>query len=142
MGQSIFHGIHHSPSKILKFYKKCLTGSWSLDFGVKGYKMTRLDGHTFGRRWIFLYTEDDNNYSISMTIFSYDPNIKLLCCKNHRSSHWRCSVKEGVLKDFAYNFIKKRLQHWGFRVKLAKFLRTSIFKNMCERLLHLFPSQN
>ena len=95
--------------------------------------------------------EGDNNYSISMTIFSYDPNIKFLCCKNHRSNHWRCSVKEGVLKNFAYNFIKKRLQHRCFPVKLAKFLRTSIFKNTFERLLlqdiiektiHLFPSQN
>ena len=30
------------------------------------------DGHTFDRRWIFLYKEGDYNYSISMTIFGYN----------------------------------------------------------------------
>ena len=59
---------------------------------------------------------------------------KLLSCKNHKSSYWRCSVKERVFKNFVSNFIKKRLQHRCFLVKLAKFLRTSIFKKICERL--------
>ena len=62
-------------------------------------------------------------------------NIKLFCCKNSKSSQWRCSVKEHVFNNFGCNFIKKRLQHRCFLVKLAKFLRTSIFKNICERLL-------
>ena len=36
------------PSKISKSYKnKYLTGSWSLNFGGKGYKIYGLDGHTF-----------------------------------------------------------------------------------------------
>ena len=35
----------------------------------------------------------------------------------------------------ACNLIKKRLQHRCFPVKLAKFLRKSILKNICERLL-------
>ena len=126
-----------------------------MEFGGKGYKIFGLDEYTFDRRWIFLYKEGDNNYSFSMTIFGYNPNlslnIKLFCCKNHRSSHWRCSMKECVLKNFACNFIKKRLQHRCFLVKLAKFVRKSIFKNICERLLiqditektiHLFLSQN
>ena len=78
-------------------------------------------------------------------------NNKLLSCKNHKSSYWRCSVKERVFKNFVSNFIKKRLQHRCFLVKLAKFLRTSIFQKICERLLlqditqkktiHLFLSQ-
>ena len=146
------YGIHHSPSKILKLYKnKCLRGSRSLDFGGKGYKIFGPDGHTFDRRWIFLYREGDNNYSISMTIFGYNQRYRLFCCKNQRSSHWKCSIKERVLKNLACNFIIKRLQHKYFLVKLAKFLRTSIFKNICERLLlqditektiHLFLSQN
>ena len=34
----------------------------------------------------------------------------------------------------ACNFIKKRLQHRSFPLKFAKFLRTSISKNICERL--------
>ena len=75
-----------------------------------------------------------------------------------RSSHRRCSLKKAVLKDFAIftgkhlcwslffkkvttlqpcNFIKKRLQHRRFPVNIAKFLRTIILKNICERLLHI-----
>ena len=47
--------------------------------------------------------------------------------------------------------MKKRLQNRYFPVKLAKFLRASIFANICERLLlwdniektiYLFLSQN
>ena len=40
------------------------------------------------------------------------------------------------------NFVKKRLQHSCSPVKFAKFLRTPILKNKCERLLpsiDLFP---
>ena len=71
----------------------------------------------------------------------------LLCL--FRSSHRKCSEKKDVLKNFAnftekhlcwsllqvYNFIKKRLQHWCFPVKFAKFLRTSILKKICERFV-------
>ena len=32
-------------------------------------------------------------------------------------------------------FIKKRLQHKCFPVNIAKFVRTPILKNICERLL-------
>ena len=35
----------------------------------------------------------------------------------------------------ACNFIKKRLQHRCFPVAIAKFLRTSTLKNICEQLL-------
>ena len=34
-----------------------------------------------------------------------------------------------------YNFIKKSLQHRCFPVRFAKFLRTTILKIICERLL-------
>ena len=81
--------------------------------------------------------------------------IAVLC--NSRSSHRECSVGKGVLKNFSSftgkhlcwslslknltsgfqscNFIKKRFQHRGFPVKLGKFFRTHILKNICERLL-------
>ena len=64
-----------------------------------------------------------------------------------RSSYWRCSGKIGVLKNvenFAgkylcwsllRNFIKKRLKRMCLPVKLAKYLRTPILKNICEWLL-------
>ena len=56
----------------------------------------------------------------------------------YRSSHWRCSVKNGVLKYFANFRVKylcwsvfliKRLQQRCFTVK---FLREPILKNICE----------
>ena len=48
----------------------------------------------------------------------------------NRTSHRRCSIKKGVLKNFA-NFTRKK----RFPVKFAKFLRTTILKNIYERLL-------
>ena len=69
----------------------------------------------------------------------------------------RCSLKKTVIKNFAIftglkhlcwslfsnknaclkacNFIKKTLQHRWFLDSTAKFLRTAILKNLCERLL-------
>ena len=38
------------------------------------------------------------------------------------------------------NFIKKRLQHRCFPVNIAKFLRTPVSKNICERLFECFPT--
>ena len=31
----------------------------------------------FWIKWAFLYSEDDNNYIISMTIFDYNPKLPL-----------------------------------------------------------------
>ena len=73
-------------------------------------------------------------------------NIKLFCCKNHKSSHWRCSVRERVLKTSRATLLKRDYSTGAFEV-----LRTSIFQNICERLflqditektLHLFLSQS
>ena len=68
-----------------------------------------------------------------------------------RRSHQRRSIKKVLLKIFAIfigkqlrwslfliksqKFVKKRLQQKCFPVSLAKFLRTLILKNNCERLL-------
>ena len=46
------------------------------------------------------------------------------------------------LIKFVKNYVKKRLQHKCFPAKFTKFLRTTISKNICERLLpsiDLFP---
>ena len=51
--------------------------------------------------------------------------IKSFRMKCSRSSCQRC-------------FLKKRLQHRSFPVSITKFLRTSILKNICERLLLVF----
>ena len=68
-----------------------------------------------------------------------------------KSSHRRCSIKKPVLKNFAIlyleflfnkflglevcDFIKRRLQLSCFPLNIAKFLRTPILKNICERVL-------
>ena len=61
-----------------------------------------------------------------------------------RSSNRRCSVKNGVLKNFTGKHlrwsldllkIQKRLQHKCFPVKFAKLLRISILYNICKQLL-------
>ena len=72
--------------------------------------------------------------------------------KNSRSSHSRRSIKnllkithrkvtvlESLFSKVASfldcNVIKKRLQDRSFFVNIAKFLRTTVLKNICERLL-------
>ena len=40
-----------------------------------------------------------------------------------------------LIKLQAWNFVKKGLQHSSFPVKFGKFFRTTILKNICERLL-------
>ena len=72
-----------------------------------------------------------------------------------RSSRQEVFCKKGVLKNFAIftgkrlcwtlfnkvtglqacNFIMKRLQHICFPVNIVKFLRTTILKKICKRLL-------
>ena len=65
-----------------------------------------------------------------------------------RSNHQKCSVEKGVLKKLASSigkhlcrslFLIKRLQHQCFPKKFAKFWRTTILKNICERMLLYFP---
>ena len=72
-----------------------------------------------------------------------------------RSSHWRCSIKKAILKNFviftgkylcrglffnkvanhqACNFIKKRLQHRYYIVNIGKFIRRPILKNISKQL--------
>ena len=66
-----------------------------------------------------------------------------------RSSHWWCSGKFQSLQNKVAGpetclFIKKRLQHWRFPMKFAKFLRTPILKNICKQMLlvlRLYSSQ-
>ena len=40
----------------------------------------------------------------------------------------------------SWNFIKKRLQHRFFPVNIAKFLRTPVLENICERLFERFST--
>ena len=75
-----------------------------------------------------------------------------ILCHKIRSSPLQMFIKTGVLKSFAIftgknkswcHFLMKlqalrsanRLQHRCFPVNIAKFLRTSILMNICQRLL-------
>ena len=59
--------------------------------------------------------------------------------KKFRKLHRKISVLDSLFNEVAgltvSNFIKKRLQARWCPVKFVKFLRTSILKNICERLL-------
>ena len=102
-------------------------------------------------------------HSISLTLsdfLSFDSHVFIFfvfcVSSNNRSNHWRCSVKKGVLRNFAkfigkhlcksffFNkvaglrpatLLKKRLWHRCFLVNFAKFLRTPFLQNTSERLL-------
>ena len=65
-------------------------------------------------------------------------------CKRRRSwkvckFHTKTPMLESLFNKVTSNFIKKRLQHYSFPVK---FLRSSILKNTCERLLLFVSPQN
>ena len=83
-------------------------------------------------------------------------NLSIIICKNNRSSHERCPVRKGVLRNFAkftgkqlcqslfFNkvagmkpatLLKKRLCHRCFSVNFAKFLRTPFLQNTSGRLV-------
>ena len=84
---------------------------------------------------------------LSSSIEYFFKNLDFHSCFACRSSHRRCSLKIGFLKNFA-NFkglswslflIKSQTfrdsQHRCFFAKFMKFLRTPILKNMFELLL-------
>ena len=53
-----------------------------------------------------------------------------------RSSHQRCSMKKGVLRNFTISqILQKRLWHRCFPVNFVKFLRTAFLQNTSGRLL-------
>ena len=54
-----------------------------------------------------------------------------------RSSHRSCSVRKGVLRNYARpgTLLKKRLWHRCFPVNFAKFLRLPFLQNTSGRLL-------
>ena len=67
------------------------------------------------------------------------PEVFYICSWKFRIIHKKTPVLEPLFNKVAgaqaYKFIKKRRQHMCFSANIAKFLRTSILKNICERLL-------
>ena len=75
------------------------------------------------------------------------PIIKQLLYQTDKNSHQRCSIKKTVKilqfwlcwslfwNEVAIKLIKKRFQHRNFSVNIAKFLPTTVLKNICLLLL-------
>ena len=66
---------------------------------------------------------------------------KKRCSSKFCNIHRKTPVLESLFNKVegqACNFIEKRLQHRCFPVNIAKFLKTPILKNICERLLLIF----
>ena len=85
----------------------------------------------------------------SIAIVEHNKKKILENYKNVQNHHWRCSIKKAVVKNFAVFkgknlswslFLIKSFQHRRFPVNIVKFLRTPILKNICERLLLIFSS--
>ena len=142
------------------FRKVLLIWSSMPIFSFTGYTLTEL----FRKpdNWRQIYKQTSSTFYTSKDVWrrkitSTSNKVAKHFWSSHRSrtSHRRCSVKKGVLKNFASftgkhlywsyntcitglqpaNFLKKRLQHKCFSVEFAKLLRTLILMNICKRLL-------
>ena len=78
-------------------------------------------------------------FPVKFEKFFITPILKNICERLLCSFFLIAPVLEFLHNKFASlqicNFIRKRLQHRCFPVKLVKFLRTLILKSICERLL-------
>ena len=86
--------------------------------------------------WVY-YFLSVNHYKFIISHLNFPNNLK------YRSSHRRCSVRKGVLKNFAKftrknlcqacNFIKKETLVQVFRVSFLNFLKTPSLYNTSGR---------
>ena len=67
------------------------------------------------------------------------PAIKNFAIFIEKHLRWSLFLNKNVGFQ-SWNFIKKRLQHRFFPVNIAKFLRTPVLENICERLFERFPT--
>ena len=134
--------------------------SWCMKITLWAFQTSTLERRSLGTKKIQLGIERFVKYInrsfiwIIFQILSYVTHNLIY----FRSSHRRCSVKKDVLKNCVNfsgkhlrcwslfliksqtcNFIKKRLHHRYFPVRFAQSLRTPVLKNICSRLLLLFP---
>ena len=100
--------------------------------------------HLLGHHLLLCLYQISKHNILVLSLFKLCSTILLI----HRSNHHRCSVKKGVLTNFAKflgkdqappaTLLKKRLRHRCFPVNFAKFLRTPFSQNTSRRLL-LYP---
>ena len=101
--------------------------------------------------WHSILWSSKKTSSPNRTLFCFVPNKKKY--QPYRSSHRRCSVKKGALKNFAiftekhlcWNLFLIKLQDWRpttllkrdsntgvYLLNISEFLRAPILKNICE----------
>ena len=73
--------------------------------------------------WTYIRCSEDGHLLSILEAFSLLLSSRGLCIKALPNLNWICKN------------IKKRLQHRCFPLKFAKFWRTPILNNICERLL-------
>ena len=66
-------------------------------------------------------------------------SVKKICSSEFRKFYWKAPVLKPLFNEVAgfrlATSLKRDSSHWCIPEKLAKFLRTPILKNMCERLI-------
>ena len=95
------------------------------------------------RRIVFLCNLNYSQISVKGKWFSSEKQVLIdLLQSLFKGKHLRWSLflnKNVGLQS--WNFIKKRLlQHRFFPLNIAKFLRTPVLENICERLFERFPT--
>ena len=94
-------------------------------------------------------SENFGRESILLTIQHFFQNSKLhngMASSTNRSSHWRCSLRKGALRNFAKftgkhlyqrpeTLLKNRPWHRYFPMNFTKFLRTPFLQNTSGQLL-------
>ena len=94
-----------------------------------------------------IYEQQEQRYPLPRVMITRFPEsfmIDRIQLKFNRSSHQRCSVRKGVLRNFkkltgkdmyqSLCLLKKRFQHRYFPVNFAKFPITPFLQNTCRRL--------
>ena len=114
--------------------------------------------------WGYIWTKKKKkNRTVKEKVWNFQEKF-ILRKKESRSSHWRCSVKKSVLKNFENsqentcarvsfsivaglrpaNLLKKRIWQRCFSANFAKFLRTAFFiehfRWLLLRIFHITQS--
>ena len=131
-----------STSQYMKFSLKMFSAN-----GIKSGVSSKIPSHLLKISWMenFIYCAVITWWRIFIDCLAFSQNIPStffdrisntpVLFKYYRSSHRRCSLKNGVLKNFSnitgkhfqtYKVIKRRFQHRCFPVKCAKCLGTHI----------------
>ena len=118
----------------MNLYKnKCLRESLILDFGGKGYKIFGLNEHFYIGKMIIITIFHQKFFIITQS-YCYNTEYYCFAVITTEAATENVLEKKVFLKALPETLIQKRLQDRCFLVKLAKVLRISIFKNICERL--------